>query len=131
MLQLHETLDSIKENLLQALKSRDLNEINGDPIPVDFADIELGVPVDRSDLDKGWKNLEADTLELEEGNTSKKNKGKSKNESPTLLEADIQNGYSIAFRFRKHTEAQNGDRMNLDTEDPGWDVIVPKYDDEE
>ncbi|KAJ5327098.1 hypothetical protein MYU51_008370 [Penicillium brevicompactum] len=131
MLQTHETLESAKDNLLQALKSRSLNDINGDPVPDDSFDIELGVPVDRADLEKGWRSLEADDLVLDEESAPKKNKGKSKKQAPTLLEAGITDGNSIAFRFHKYNEAQNGDRMDLDAEDPGWDVIVPSYADDE
>lgn len=131
MFQLHETLDTAKDKLLEALKSRGLNDINGDSIPDSSFDIELGVPVDRADLEKGWKHLEADELELDEDDVPKKNKGKSKKDSLTLLEAGVQNGHAIAFRFRTYNEAQNGDEMNLDVGDPGWDVVVPDYDDEE
>jgi len=132
MLQPHETLDSAKEKLLQALKSRALNDINGDPIPDDSFDIELGVPMDRANPEKGWMRLEADSPELDEEGAPKKNKGKSKKESPSLLDSGIQNGHVIAFRFRKPDANGHIDLdMDLDVEDPGWDVMIPSLDDEE
>lgn len=126
-LQSHESVTSAKEKLLQALKSRHLSDINGDAVPDDPAQIELGVPVDRSDLEKGWMGLITEIPGEEDG--SKKNGGK-KNASDTLQAAGLQNGHSVAFRFRK-TSA--GDELETDMElnDPGWDVIIPSFDDEE
>ncbi|CAG8187729.1 unnamed protein product [Penicillium olsonii] len=128
MIQPHETLDLVKEILLQSLKSRALDNINGDSVPDNSFDIELGVPIDRADLGKGWRSLEVDLSELDEDNASKKNKGKSKKQSPTLLETGIQEGHTVAFRFRNN---QSQNQMDLDIEDPGWDVIMPSYDEED
>ncbi|KAJ5774301.1 hypothetical protein N7457_009197 [Penicillium paradoxum] len=132
MLQSHESLELTKEKLLEALKMRGLNDINGDPIPDDSFDIEFGEPVDRADFEKGWKRLQADTPGQDQEDASKKNKGKGKNESVSLLEAGIENGHPIAFRFRKPNEDQNASLdMEIDDEDPGWDVIMPSYEDED
>jgi hypothetical protein len=120
MMQPHVSLAIAKEKLLEALRARGLNDINGDPLPDDSFDIEFGEPVDRADYEKGWKPLQADTQDLDIDGGLKKNKGKSTNESPTLLEAGFENGHPIAFRFRKPSEGQN----------PGWDVIMPSYEDE-
>ncbi|KAJ5384894.1 hypothetical protein N7517_002805 [Penicillium concentricum] len=118
MLQPHESLDSTKERLLDALKSRDIKDINGDLLPDDSCNIEFGEPVDRVDLEKGWKRLQADV--------------KLQNESVTIMEAGLQNGHSIAFRFHKSSEGQNGGLdMDLDGEDPGWDVVMPTYEDDQ
>ncbi|KAJ5551542.1 hypothetical protein N7535_000514 [Penicillium sp. DV-2018c] len=119
MLQPHVSLETTKEKLLEGLRARGLNDINGDPLPDDSFDIEFGEPVDKSDYEKGWRLLQAETQGLEDEGSLKKNKGKSANESITLLEAGIENGHSIAFRFRKPNE-----------EDPGWDVIMPSFEDE-
>lgn len=132
-LQPHESLTSAKEKLLQAIKSRKLLEINGDAIPNDPAEIELGVPVDRGDVEKGWMRLATEVSGGDDGATTKKSTGKSKNASDTLQVAGLQNGYSVAFRFRKPDEAAVADEFdtNLDIQDPGWDVIIPSFDDEE
>ncbi|KAJ5468353.1 hypothetical protein N7475_006105 [Penicillium sp. IBT 31633x] len=132
MLPTHETLELAKEKLLEALKRRGLSEINGDLIPDDSFDIEFGEPVDRADLEKGWKRLQADAPGLDTEDATKKNKGKSNNGSVSLLEAGLENGHSIAIRFRKPSEGQNaGLDMDIDGEDLGWDVIMPSYEDEE
>ncbi|OQE46696.1 hypothetical protein PENCOP_c001G06072 [Penicillium coprophilum] len=118
MLQPHESLDFTKEKLLGALKSRDIKDLNGDLLPDDSCDIEFGEPVDRADLEKGWKRLQADV--------------KVQNESVTIMEAGLQNGQSIAFRFHKSSEDQDGGfDMDLDSEDPGWDVVMPTYEDDQ
>jgi hypothetical protein len=127
LLQPHESVTSAKDKLLQALKSRQLRDINGDAIPEDPAEIELGVPVDRSDLDKGWMALTMDAPGEENG--AKKIAGK-KNASDTLQAAGLQNGHSVAFRFRKPNAGDEAD-TDMDLNDPGWDVIIPSFDDEE
>ncbi|CAI7581975.1 unnamed protein product [Penicillium glandicola] len=132
MLQPHESLEFIKEKLLHALKSRDVKAINGDLLPDDSSGIELGEPVDRADLEKGWKRLQADAPGIDDEGALKKNKGKPQNESVTLMEAGLQDGQSIAFRFHKSSEGQNGGLdMELDSDDPGWDVVMPIYLDED
>lgn len=125
-LQSHESITSAKEKLLQALKSRQMREINGDIIPDDPAAIELGVPMDRSDLDKGWMSL---TMDIPGQENSAKSSGQKKL-SDTLQAAGLQDGYSVAFRFRK---SGAGDEVDMDTDlnDPGWDVIIPSFDEEE
>ncbi|KAL1962065.1 hypothetical protein VTN77DRAFT_651 [Rasamsonia byssochlamydoides] len=123
----HESIASVKEKLLHALKSRGIKEINGDPVPDDPSEIEFGVPVDRNELEKGWTRLD---VELANG---EKASGRAKNGTKTSLQsADIRNGQPIAFRFRKASdENQDKDVLELELEDPGWDVVVPTLDDEE
>ena len=130
-LQPHEPLTSAKEKLLKALKSREIREINGDPIPEDPADIEFGVPVDRGDLEKGWTRLQTNPSAPNNDDASKKPAKNPKNSSETLLAAGLENGHSVAFRFRKPSDAEKDDElgMDIDWEDPGWDVIVPSFDD--
>ncbi|KAJ6092627.1 hypothetical protein N7486_007916 [Penicillium sp. IBT 16267x] len=118
-LQPHEPLTAVKEKLLQALKSRGLREVNGDLVPEIPAHIELGIPVDRSDLEKGWTCLiKADSPTIKEGVA--KGSGKT---GDNLLSAGLENGHLVAFRFRKSDEAEK--------EDGDWDVIIPSFDDAE
>lgn len=148
MLQPHETITSAKEALLKALQVRGIKEINGDAVPDSSSEIELGVAVDRNDLDKGWTRLEveAPTLGEEESSSAKKGAAAKKNNSSSFVSlqaADIRNGQSIVFRFRKCREGTEGgdqdqnqdqpdlDNIGLEFEDPGWDVVVPRLDDEE
>jgi hypothetical protein len=131
MLPPNETIPSAKEELLKALKSRGLKEMNGDPVPDDPSEIEFGVPVDKNELDKGWTRLDVEVPELVEDGTKKRKKNGG---SVTLQDVDIKDGQSIAFRFRKRSEEDAGkDQLDLDLEleDPGWDVIAPSLDDEE
>lgn len=131
-LQPHEPLTSGKEKLLGALASRGLRDINGDAIPNDPAEIELGVPVDKSDLEKGWMRLATDIPSQKDEGAAKKTTAKPKS-TATVQAAGLQNGSSVAFRFRKPTEEAVGDELDtdLDLNDPGWDVIIPSFDDEE
>jgi len=133
MLPANESIASTKEILLKALKSRGLTEINGDPVPDDPSEIEFGVPVDRNELDKGWTKLDVEMPELaSEGVTKKGVVGKKNGGNITLQAADIRDGQPIAFRFRKSSEDnKDKDELELELDDPGWDVIVPSLDDEE
>lgn len=130
MLQPHEPLISAKEKLLHALKSRDVTEINGDRISDDPSAIEFGVRVDRTDPDKGWTRLDADAPELGDDDDSKQRAGKSKKTSGSLRDAGLDDGHSVAFRFRKPSDTAQAD-LDIDLEDPGWDVVTPIFDDEE
>ncbi|KAL2801374.1 hypothetical protein BJX66DRAFT_289663 [Aspergillus keveii] len=124
MLPPSESINNTKSALLNALQSRGLTEINGDPVPKDSQEIEFGVAIDKNDMEKGWTSLES--LELDEDNAPKRGMGK-KAASTSLKFAEINNGQSIAFRFR---QARNNED-DLDLVDPGWDVILPSLDDEE
>lgn len=123
MLPPSETIPSAKSALLKALQARGLNDINGDPVPEDPAEIELGVAVDKNDLEKGWISLEA--LEFDD---EAPKRGGTKSTSQSLKAAELNNGQAVAFRFRKPGKEGSTD---LDLEDPGWDVVVPSLDDEE
>jgi hypothetical protein len=124
MLPPSESINNTKSALLNALQSRGLTEINGDPVPKDSQEIEFGVAIDKNDMEKGWTSLES--LELDEDDAPKRGVGK-KAASTSLKVAEINNGQSIAFRFR---QARNNED-DLDLVDPGWDVILPSLDDEE
>lgn len=119
-LQPHEPLTAVKEKLLEAFKSRNMIEINGEPLPSDSALIEFGVPVDRSDLVKGWNLLQSAGGEESKGTAGKRAS------SGTVIAAGLDNGYLVAFRFRKE-----GDEVDAGLNDPGWDVVIPSFDDEE
>lgn len=122
----------MKQKVLHALKERDVREINGGIVPDDAAEIEFGIPIDRSDLEKGWTRLKTNTSNEETG----KNSGRAL--ADTVLDADLGNGNWVAFRFRKDMKAEeskedeeDGTAMSLDLDDPGWDVVVPSFEEEE
>ncbi|KAL2868011.1 uncharacterized protein BJX67DRAFT_74181 [Aspergillus lucknowensis] len=125
MLPPSETIAHTKKALLQALQARGLKDINGDPVPENSQEIEFGIAVDKNDLDKGWTSLEGFDLDGNEG--PKRGAGK-KAISASLKAAEINNGQSIAFRFRQAGKSASTD---IDLEDPGWDVVLPTLDDEE
>ncbi|RJE18433.1 hypothetical protein PHISCL_09229 [Aspergillus sclerotialis] len=123
MLPPHESLTKAKESLLHNLKGRNITEINGDLIPDDPSQIELGVAVDKADPEKGWTRLEVET-----GGSKQSRDGVS------LQAADLRNGQAVAFRFRKpqqETEERGDIDIDIDVEDPGWDVVLPSLDDED
>ncbi|KAF6237378.1 hypothetical protein HO173_004268 [Letharia columbiana] len=114
--------ESIKRDLLDAIKATGIQDINGNALPSGPEDIEFGVPRDKNDPSKGWVALKIP--EVEDGDTKGKGvkKGSILNESP--LGAGLKDGTMLAFKFTKSTEEA---AMDLDDE---WDVIIPSYDDE-
>lgn len=114
--------ESIKRDLLDAIKATGIQDINGNALPSGPEGIEFGVLRDKNDPSKGWVALKIP--EVEDGDTKGKGvkKGSILNESP--LGAGLKDGTMLAFKFTKSTEEA---AMDLDDE---WDVIIPSYDDE-
>lgn len=136
MLPPQESISNAKTALLKALQARGVTEINGDRVPEDESSIEFGVAVDRNDPEKGWTRLETGAPEATDPETTETDKAEKSSSAISLQAADLRNGQSIAFRFQKHgeeTAKNDGEELNADSsiEDQGWDVIVPKFDDEE
>ncbi|KAM5450077.1 hypothetical protein MaudCBS49596_004451 [Microsporum audouinii] len=124
-----EPFDSIKATLLKALQNRGIKEINGKVVPDDAADIEFGAPLDRNNLEKGWLPLAIPDGRADKGT----GKGRSTVFNSSPQGADLRDAQAVAFRFRKASErsaVKDGD-LEMDLDDPGWDVLVPSYDDEE
>ncbi|EED16570.1 conserved hypothetical protein [Talaromyces stipitatus ATCC 10500] len=132
MLPAQASIQSTKEKLHSALRSRGLSQINGDPIPDDASQIEFGTPIDRNDLEKGWVRIDPKVDENGDSETKKPSAGRPKKGALTdsLQAANIRDGQAIAFRFRKASEGKDSDE-DEDLEDPGWDVSIPSLDDEE
>lgn len=127
MLPPHGSITTAKEALIQALKARNLTEINGDSVPDDPSAIELGVAVDKSDPEKGWTRLEVDVPGFNDG-------GKSKKGAVSLQAADLRNGQVVAFRFRRSLQGDAGEGdvdAGLDLKDQGWDVVLPSLEEDE
>ncbi|KAJ5103318.1 hypothetical protein N7532_003847 [Penicillium argentinense] len=111
-LQPDEKLSAVKKELLEALKSRGVNHLGNDIVPGDPAELEFGLPKDRSDLEKGW------TLLRTEPDT-------------TVQDAGFTDPSFVAFRFRKpSTSEPNETVMDLDQDEANWDVIIPGFIDE-
>lgn len=122
LVQQSQPFDSIKRDLLNAIKATGIQNINGNTLPSVAENIEFGVPRDKNDSSKGWVALKIP--EVDDRDT--KGKGVKKdsvlNKSP--LGAGLKDGAMLAFRFAKEAEE---DGMDVDDE---WNVIIPSYDDE-
>ena len=123
--------ESIKETLLQALNVRNIKEINGQPVPEDPSEIEFGVPIDRNNLDKGWQTLD---VPHQANGTQKRSAGGKKSVLNTSPQgAGLKDSQAVAFRFHKPSEV-DGDEDEIiaaiDLDDPGWDVQIPKDEEE-
>lgn len=113
----------MKENLLDAIISSGVPQINGDPLPVHPDDVILGVPIDNNDPSQGWINLEIPEIEDDGGKKAKK----SSVLNATPLGAGLKDGMVLAFKFRQKNEVDH----DMDLDDNEWDVVMPAYDDEE
>jgi hypothetical protein len=131
------TFDDIKVLLLAALKSRNVPDIPESP-----AALELGVLADRRDTSKGWVTLHQRVQELATGKHAKKAaSGKKSALNDSVEGAGLVDGSWVAWRVRSRVGKdenvptdEDGDEMSIDIdaeEDPGWDVVIPSYEDEE
>lgn len=123
-----EPFATIKETLMKALRVRNVTEINGQPVPEDASDIEFGAPVDRNNLEKGWRKLEVPGT----GHGRRSTGGKKSVLNASPQGAGLKDFQAVAFRFRNAGDSKDeqGD-MEIDSDDQGWDVLIPAYDDED
>lgn len=121
----NQSFDSIKSELLEAIKATGIHDINGCALPANADDIIFGIPVDKNEPSKGWVGLEIPEMDEDE-DAGGKSKGVRKdsvlNASP--LGAGLKDGAMVAFKFRE----EGTDDADMDSDD--WDVIIPSYDDE-
>lgn len=116
-----QSFTSIKQELLEAIKSTGRSDVNGHPLPSNPEDVLLGVPIDKNRLQRGWVNLRIpETKDKDDG---KKSKGVKKNSvlNSNPAGAGLKDGATLAFKFRTHEE-ENG------LSDHEWDVVLPSYD---
>ena len=131
----------IKPLLLAALQSRNVKTLpNSDvPLPEDPEELELGVVADKKDASKGWVPMHIKEQEVNgPKGTKKKVGGKDSvlNQSP--LGAGLGDGAWIAYRIKPdqqdlqvEDEAQEGGTPDIEiAEDPGFDVVIPSFEDE-
>lgn len=97
--------------------------------------VEFGIPLEKKDLKKGFVSLEMAEQVLMDGKGGKKKVNPHKampNENPAG--AGLVDGSILAFRFRPDNDVemkeQSGDEVQV-VDDPGWNVEIPSYDDEE
>jgi hypothetical protein len=123
----------IKSLLLAALQSRNITSIDGAPLPDESEEIEFGVLRNKRKPAEGWVPLDVKEMEVGDEKGGKRQVGGTKsvlNESPAS--ASLGDGSMLAFRFRtKGQEDAPEDDENMEIEDdPGWNVILPSYDDD-
>ncbi|ODH52434.1 hypothetical protein GX48_01497 [Paracoccidioides brasiliensis] len=123
-----QSFDSIKEELLRALKVRNITHINGQPVPQDPAEIEFGIPIDRNNLEKGWEIMKPPARERS-GEKQTLRGRKTIIASPEG--SGLKDSHAIAFRFHKPVEGEDDDELGIGFDDPGWDVLISKYDAED
>lgn len=127
----------IKSLLLLALQARNITSIAdaGVPSPDRGYQVEFGVPKDKKELKKGFVSLEMAEQLLMDSKGGKKRVNGNKaipNENPAG--ADLVDGSVLAFRFRPEIEADIKEEGDDDVKLPderGWNVELPRYDDEE
>jgi hypothetical protein len=127
----------IKSLLLLALQARNITSIGGIsvPSPDQAHEVEFGIPREKKDLKKGFVSLEMAEQVLMDSKAGKKKASGEKatpNENPPG--AGLVDGSVLAFRFKKEDDVdmkEEGDDEAQLQEDPGWNVELPRYDDEE
>jgi hypothetical protein len=130
----------IKSLLLAALKSRNIVSIDNTPLPDEPDAIEFGVLRNKKNPAEGWVPLTIKEVEVSDAKGGKWKAGGKKsvlNESPAG--AGLGDGSLLAFRFRtkpkeEALEQEDSDEDEDEVEiedDPGWNVILPSYDDDE
>jgi len=124
-----QSFTSIKFDLLGALKKCGHTELNGQAIPTDPEDVIFGVPVDKSDIAKGWVDLDIPEMETEDeaGNT-KKVGGKDSMLNGSPLGAGLKDGAMLAFKFKGEDAKMDSEDSELN--DSSWDVVIPSYEEE-
>ncbi|KIX07886.1 uncharacterized protein Z518_02540 [Rhinocladiella mackenziei CBS 650.93] len=131
----------IKALLVAALQSRNIKTLPNStiPLPDDPDDFEFGVLVDKKDSSKGWISIEIKEQELAGPKRTKRKVGGPKNvlnENPET--AGLTDGTWVAYRIKPLQKAPREEDegpeegtpdVEID-EDPGWDVVLPSFDDE-
>jgi hypothetical protein len=127
--------NEIKSLLLAVLKSRNITSLDGIPISDEAEDIEFGVLRNKKNPVEGWVPLNIKEMEVGDAKGNKRKVGGKKsvlNESPAG--ASLVDGSMLAFRFRTESKRDapedEDDEMEIE-DDPGGNVILPSYDDEE
>ena len=90
-------------------------------MPSDPDEVVLGVPIDKNDIDRGWKNLLIPEIEKEDDEHKSKKVKKDSVANSSPLGAGLKDGAMIAFRFKEDA--------NEDGEE-GFDVVMPTYEED-
>ena len=136
-------LPEIKALLLAALQARNITTVPNSttPLPEDSEDFEFGILADKKDPAKGWIPME--TKEQESTGAKgvrKKAVGPKNGSTDTPLAVGLIDGSWVAYRVKavEKEKRQLDEDADLEgaildieiDEDPGWDVVLPSFDDE-
>lgn len=125
------TLATLKSQLLEVLSARGLSRLPGTEtaLPSDPNDLELGVLLDKHEPQKGWVSTEGlASLSSTKSSSKKKSKGTVEN----VGDLELKDGGWIAYRIRVPRLAGTEEDDELEAvQDPGWNVELPTFDDEE
>lgn len=124
-----QTFDSLKEDLLSALKQTNKDGLlHGHPLPESADEIILGKAVDVFDLSKGFSRL--DVSEVDDVDADAKKKGRPAKDAAgkeTLKGAGLRDNAVLAFKWGE--DAVMIDKEGMEVGEEQWDVQVPTYED--
>lgn len=123
-------LSTLKQQLLQVLSARNISHLPGTltPLPSSPSDLELGVLIDKHEPQKGWVSTESMSALASSKNSKKKVKGAVE----TVGDLELKDGGWIAYRIRGPPIGGDDEDEEIEAvEDPGWNVEIPSFDDEE
>jgi len=131
-----QSFTEIKPLLLAALRSRHVDVLPNTetPLPSDPEDIEFGALADRKDPSRGWVPLEIKEQDVTDTKGVKRKVGGKRsvlNDSPAG--AGLVDGSWLAYRIKTIRPQDDGVSSPgdvIDIDDPGWDVVLPSFEDE-
>jgi hypothetical protein len=127
----------IKSLLLLALQARNITSIadSSVPPPEQGELVEFGIPKNKKDLNTGFVSLDmAEEILAESKGGRKKVNGDKTVPREDPAGAGLVDGSVLAFRFRSENDTGLKDEDDDEAQvlaDPGWNVELPRYDDEE
>ncbi|KAI2197099.1 hypothetical protein LOZ18_004759 [Ophidiomyces ophidiicola] len=127
-----EPFENVKSKLLDALRVRGIQEINGVQVPESASEVELGIPLDRNNLEKGWVRLKSAAEQKEEKQDPSSAAKKNIVVDDTPQGANLRDSQAVAFRFRAaNNEGDAAGGAEMDVNDEAWDVVIPTFEDDE
>lgn len=121
-----QSLSSVKAALFEALEANTSPLARAEPLPSSPEDIELGRPIDPSDLSVGFEHMEPSSIdELADEPRSAKGKGKaarSVEAGQSLKSLGLRDSSVLAYRWKR----DDGDETLGDDE---WEVSIPVFED--
>ncbi|RVX71986.1 hypothetical protein B0A52_04584 [Exophiala mesophila] len=130
----------IKALLVAALRSRNITTFPNSPtsLPEDVQDLEFGILVDKKDPSQGWVSLETSEDDNSVKGNKKKTTGKGTTKTQDPVGVGLTDGCWLAYRLKSTSPSKSQDHRDAEPgspeieieEDPGWNVVLPSFDDE-